>query len=122
VALVEAVREYLEGRAEGKGSAMTPIQWIFATLIGGLVGARHAGLSESLLNVLVALVAATLLFFFAMYVIWMRLDPDALRSERYSLRKEELRRGLVGDSRTGLQRPPRRRGKDAGPATEASGA
>jgi hypothetical protein len=122
VALVEAAREYLAGRAESRGSAMTPIQWIFASLIGGIVGASRAGLGDVLLSVLMALLTATLLFFFVTYAIWMKIDPDALRSERYALRREELRRGLVGDNQAGLHRPPRRRRRDTVPETEVTGA
>ena len=44
-------------------------------------------------------------FYCYVYVHFMKTDPDALRSERYSLRKLELQKGLIGDNRTGLIKP-----------------
>lgn len=38
----------------------------------------------------------------------MKIDPDALRSEWYSLRKREIDQGYLGDDKTGMRKVSRR--------------
>lgn len=43
----------------------------------------------------------------AIYLVWYSIfassNPDLLRSERFSIRKMEIERGLVGDATSGMQ-------------------
>ncbi|HEV8437902.1 MAG TPA: hypothetical protein VGT40_07395 [Methylomirabilota bacterium] len=107
--------EWLQGAlaarsATGKGSAVTSIQWIIALLIAGLANASlYRAPTEWTLVLFGVLLVGMLVFFCIVYCIWMKLDPDALRSESYSLRKREIDHGLIGDDATGLRQPTRRR-------------
>jgi hypothetical protein len=55
------------------------------------------------LSVFFGVVAAT---FLGLYVFFAIRSPDQLPSERYSLRRLEIEKGLYGDDRTGLLQPP----------------
>jgi hypothetical protein len=46
-----------------------------------------------------------LLLFLAAYIFFMTRDPDALRSERYSIQKMAIEKGLIGDDLHGLLEP-----------------
>lgn len=43
-----------------------------------------------------------LLLFLSSYVYFMRTNPDALRSEQFSLSKLAIEKGLIGDTLSGL--------------------
>lgn len=98
--------------AGGRGSAVTPIQWVIGLLIAGLANSSLYRAPEWWLPAFFAtLLVGMLLFFCIIYCIWMNKDPDSLRSELYSLRKREIDQGLLGDAQTGLIRPRRARGR-----------
>jgi hypothetical protein len=47
---------------------------------------------------------SVVLYLFA-YIFFMFRDPDALRSERYSIQKMAIEKGLIGDDLHGLLEP-----------------
>lgn len=97
------------GRAAGgKGSVVTPIQWVIGLLIGGLANASWYRASDWVLQLLGVLLVGMVLFFCVIYCVWIKVERDALRSESYSLRKREIDRGLIGDSAAGLRVARRR--------------
>jgi hypothetical protein len=90
-----------------KANALTPLGWLIATLGGATMGLAYY-LPPSLhwlLVILVFLIVALSGFFCFAYFHYMRHEPDALRSERYSIRKLEIEKGLLGDDRVGLRDP-----------------
>jgi hypothetical protein len=46
-----------------------------------------------------------ILLFLAAYIFFMIRDPEALRSERYSIQKMAIEKGLIGDDLHGLIEP-----------------
>ena len=50
---------------------------------------------------LAVLAAIAILFYLGAYVYFASRDPDALRSERYSIQKLAIERGFIGDSTAG---------------------
>jgi hypothetical protein len=46
-----------------------------------------------------------ILLFLVAYIFFMIRDPDALRSERYSIQKMAIEKGLIGDDLHGLLEP-----------------
>lgn len=106
--MVETLYRALLQRADigqSRSSSLNPLQWALAIFLGGLVGllAIHAPLwlvvTVSALLVLIALLMC------GAYLYFMKHDPDALRSENYSLSKIALSKGLVGDDLLGLHEP-----------------
>ena len=51
-------------------------------------------------------IALAPLLFFAAYVYFGKTNPDALRSESYSLTKLAIQNRLMGDSLTGVRQVP----------------
>lgn len=49
----------------------------------------------------VILVVAILIFFFA-YIYCLFTDKDAIRSEKYSIQKMAIEKGIFGDSNSGV--------------------
>ncbi len=92
-----------------RSTALGTIQWLMAILLGGLIAlfsAKAATWSVGLVGAMLAL--AFVLYLYA-YLFFMFKDPDALRSERYSLRRMEIEKGLIGDNVSGLLDPARSR-------------
>jgi hypothetical protein len=55
-----------------------------------------------LIVLLAVLAVITVAVYLVSYVHFMRHDPDALRSERYSLGKLAINRGVAGDNLAGI--------------------
>ncbi len=88
-----------------RSTAIQPIQWVLGLLLAAVVSGPKLGAPGWLVVLLATLAAATALFFGVCYVYFMRKNPDALRSERYTLQKMALERGILGDSTTGPLTP-----------------
>jgi hypothetical protein len=89
-----------------RSSALTPLQWLIGILGSTTLGAAYAqapALLVWLLGIATVISAGILV---RAYWYFMKKDPDALRSEKYSLSKMAIERGYVGDSTTGLRRAP----------------
>lgn len=89
-----------------KSTALTSLQWLIGLLITGTVSAAYWVPSEPWLwRVLAGVTGLTIIAFMCAYFYLLVKQPDALRSERYSLSKIMIERGLVGDSVSGLHDP-----------------
>jgi hypothetical protein len=106
VTLLSSLQGFLAARVGGgRASAITPVQWVIALLIAGLAGSyRLPSWMTVLLGVLLAWMVG---FFCVIYCVWMKISPDALRSESYLLGRQAIDRGFLGDDASG---PRRRRG------------
>lgn len=101
---IVALRELLSSAQASisRPSALAPIQWVIAILIGGLVLAIHYSAAPWVLVLLAASVGVCLLAFLVAYFWFMAKSPDALRSERFNISKMAIERGLMGDNLAGL--------------------
>lgn len=87
---------------QSKTSVLNPVQWLLVILFAGegLLLWLHA---PAWLMIVVGVgIATVLLLFVAAYLYFMRINPDALRSEGYVLSKLALEKRVLGDSITGL--------------------
>ena len=92
-----------QATAQGtKSTVLKPLGWALAILISGSVGSFGAKAPFWLGLTLLVLACLTCLLYLGSYIYFMRHDPDALRSEKYSLKKLEIQRGLVGDHIAGV--------------------
>lgn len=92
-------------RADGtRSSALAPLHIPLAILVAGCILAVQVKAPMWLIICLVACLAIVILLYCFAYVFFSFKDRDALRSETYSLRKLEIKHGLLGDDRTGLKR------------------
>ena len=91
--------------AGARKTALAPFQWLLALILSALLVASQTGVENG--------PVVTLLLWFAgitfgmtcvaaLYLLFKR--PDFLRSERFSIEKLMIERGLVGDSMSGFSR------------------
>src|SRR5258705_9168277 len=85
-----------------RSTALHPLQWVLAPLIAATIAGPLVGAPKWLEVFFATMTGLGLIFFGCCFVFFMRKDPDALRSERYTLFKMQLERGQLGDSTTGL--------------------
>jgi hypothetical protein len=83
---------------QSRSSVLNPLQWGLVILIGGAVGSHLAGSPQWITTLLALAVVANFILFIFAYIYFMAKDPDALRSESYSLSKLAIQRGLIGDN------------------------
>jgi hypothetical protein len=87
-----------------RSSALASLSWSTLILVGGLFGAWKAGAPIWIQVVFVILIVANQFVFLRAYRFLLLKDRDALRSERYSLSKMQIERGMVGDNAVGLMK------------------
>lgn len=101
------MRSFLS-QASAKGArstALHSLQWALGLLLASLPPMVWAKAPEWLMALTVALVVVVILVFLGAYVFLLLKNPDALRSEEFSLSKLALEKGLVGDNIVGLTDP-----------------
>ena len=97
---IEAIKSFIQ-RAQLSGiksTALYPLQWLIAILVSGLLLSFTVGAPSWVPIALFILCALTFILFGIAYSFFMVKDPDALRSERYSLSKMAIEKGLFGDN------------------------
>ena len=94
---------FSEAGAKGaRSTALHALQWGMGMLLCAIPISVMAKASDWLLVVLVVAFGLVLITFISSYIFLLRNNPDALRSESYTLSKMAMERGLIGDSGTGL--------------------
>lgn len=85
-----------------KSTALKPLGWMLAILLSGTMTSFYINTPQWLGLTLLVLSVITFLLYFYAYVYFMHNDRDALRSEKYSLEKMAIQRGLIGDDISGV--------------------
>ncbi len=96
---------FSEANAKGaKSTALHSLQWGMGMLAVCISYFLNFGKCTNLLLLIVLAVAfgLVLITFLGAYMVLLRKDPDALRSESYTLSKMAIERGLMGDNQHGL--------------------
>ena len=89
--------------AQSRSSAINPLQWTLLILLATtLVLVVEASTPPWLLVSVASASGTVLLVLIAAYIYFMLTNPDALRSEKYSLAKTAMEKKWLGDSLTGL--------------------
>ncbi len=89
------------GRA--RSSVINPLQWTLVLLVFGLLTVLVARGPAWILEFFVVLIGLIILLLIVAYTYFMIKNPDALRSETFSLAKTALEKQVVGDSLSGLR-------------------
>jgi hypothetical protein len=94
---------FSEAGARGaRSTALHALQWGMGMLLCSIPLSLAAKAPTWILIVLVAALGLLFLTFVGSYIFLLSKNPDALRSESYTLSKMAIERGLIGDSGTGL--------------------
>ena len=86
-----------------RSSVVNPLQWVLVILLFGFLAAVLERAPEWILIFLACLLGALFILLFGSFVYFMFKDPDALRSENYSLVKRAIDRRVFGDSLAGTK-------------------
>jgi Na+/glutamate symporter len=81
---------------------LTSLAWLLGLLLTAALWAVRLNAPEWLLALLAVLAVITVGVYLYAYVYFMKHDSEALRSERYSLGKLAINKGVAGDDLAGI--------------------
>jgi len=102
---VGLIRELLS-RSTADGSrtnALNHLQWMIVAFLLVLVLATRYGLPPPLIWLFAGILCVLLLCYLGTHFFFMVKNPDALRSEKFTIQKMAIERGLIGDSVLGMR-------------------
>jgi hypothetical protein len=100
--LFKTLRHFSEiGRS--RTSSINPLQWVLVLLMFGLLAAIGVHGDVWILKFFVGSISIIVLLIVAAYIFFMVKDPDALRSETFSLAKTAIEKQMLGDNLSGLR-------------------
>ena len=80
-----------------RSSCLAPFQWLVGILVAGTVGSFVYDAPPWAIATLLSMSGVSITVFLTLGAWLAAKNPDALRSERYSIRKMELERARIGD-------------------------
>lgn len=89
-------------RGGTRSSALHPLNWLAGTVIAGLALAVEVDAPSWCLVLLGIALSVCIFIYLGVYIYFAIRNPDALRSESYTLRKLEIEHGLIGDDHSGI--------------------
>jgi hypothetical protein len=105
---IELIRSlFQQASAQGsRSTALNPLGWAFATVLSALIGAKVADAPQSIITLLSVFASLILAVFLFAYIYFMFKQPDALRSEKFTLSKMAIEKSVIGDSLKGFKELP----------------
>ncbi len=85
-----------------KSTAMQPLAWIIGLLLTSSLGVFYIKAPEWIAKIFIALCVIMIILYIGAYLYFMLKNPDALRSESFTLKKMEIQKGIQGDNITGI--------------------
>lgn len=85
-----------------KSTILKPLTWFISIIIAGIVLLIKIGSPAWLIIMFSIIMGLSILIFFFAYVYCLFTDKDAIRSEKYSIQKLAIEKGLYGDSVSGI--------------------
>lgn len=94
----------LLSQSDASGSRSTilkPLIWLIGVLLGVFLTLIFAEADLWLHIIIILLIVAAIGLYFYVYYYCLRHNPDALRSESFTIQKLQIEKGIFGDSNTG---------------------
>ena len=85
-----------------RSTALKPVGWMTGVLTSSSIGSAYFGAPSWLTMVFAVSSALSVALYVFAYLYLLFNDRDSLRSERYSLQKLAIEKGIVGDSSSGV--------------------
>lgn len=101
---ITGIRELLS-RSDASGSKSTilkPLTWFLALIIGGILTLLKFGSPIWLTIMLAVIFCLGVAVFFFVYIYRLINDRDSLRSEKFTIQKLAIEKGIMGDDVTGI--------------------
>ncbi len=109
-----------QSQASGsRSTALAPIHWVLVIVLAAYLSASMLGTAVGVINLLgVVFVVAFSIVCFA-FIFLLFKDRDALRSERFTIDKLRIEKGVLGDTVSGFREV--RRGEVVEPVVLSNG-
>lgn len=101
---ITGIKELFE-RSEASGSRSTilkPLTWFLSLIISGMLLLIRLDAPNWTIIIFTIIICIAIGVFFFAYVYCLFKDRDALRSEKYSIQKLAIEKGIVGDNMVGI--------------------
>jgi len=85
-----------------KSTVLKPLTWFISILIAGIIFSVKYNAPKWILIFFVIVSSVVILLFLFSYIYCLFVDRDALRSEKFSIQKMAIERGLYGDNTSGV--------------------
>jgi hypothetical protein len=95
-----ALREQMSA-ALSRSDILRPLTWLVGMFLVATVSLIAAKSEQWVIVTLIVLLVIIVILYLGAYSYCLIRNPDALRSERYSLQKMAIEHGLLGDSTSG---------------------
>lgn len=104
---IELIRSFLEqANATGtRSTVLTDLRWFAAIVLSALLVAFKVTAPFWMLIMLACLLGLISLVYLTAYIYFGLRNPDALRSERFTLSKLAIERSITGDNLAGFVDP-----------------
>jgi uncharacterized membrane protein YdbT with pleckstrin-like domain len=100
---IEQIFQLLQ-KSDASGSKSTilkPLTWFISLLAGAIITCAWLKVHEWIIVFFAILVGIAFVVFLCAYVYCLFTNPDAIRSEKFSIQKMAIERGIFGDSSSG---------------------
>jgi hypothetical protein len=87
--------------ALSRSDILRPLTWLVGLFLFATIGLVASAAPQWMLIGAGSVLGATVLLYLGAYIYCLICNPDALRSERYSIQKMAIEHGLLGDSDAG---------------------
>lgn len=101
---ITGIRELLS-RSDASGSKSTilkPLTWFLALIIGGILSLLKFDSPVWLTIMLATIFCLGVAVFFFVYIYCLINDRDSLRSEKFTIQKLAIEKGIMGDDVIGI--------------------
>lgn len=112
---MQFLRELLSSStADGsRTNALNHLQWMVAALLSAFLLCVLSSAPKEITYFLGIVLVLLLICYLITHFYFMVKNPDALRSEKFTIEKMAIERGLVGDSATGMHEPLTNSGRNS---------
>lgn len=101
---MEIIKELLQ-KSDASGSKSTilkPLSWFISIIIIGLILAINNEAPNWIIILFAIILSILVIVFIGSYIYCLIYDKDAIRSEKFSIQKLAIEKGLIGDNLIGI--------------------
>lgn len=85
-----------------RSSVLNPISWLMVILLVALLICLGSNVASGIIKTFIVFISILFLLYVISYLYCLFTDKDALRSEKYSIQKLAIEKGLIGDNIQGI--------------------
>jgi hypothetical protein len=102
---VDSIVELFQSSASSgsKSTIIKPLSWAIATVLLALLILVKLNAPNWIMYLMAGFLVLFVLLFIAVYVYCILNMPDTLRSEKFTIEKMAIEKGIYGDDKTGIQ-------------------